>query len=493
MTPDNQENNTLRKGAIKSFSWSYAEKIATQLVSFVLSIILARLLAPEDYGKLSLVHIFTTIMSAIALTGFGSALIQRKDTTDIDYSTTLIFSFGVAVAAYLVLFFGAPLFSLIFSENITPYLRVSSLSMVISSINTVLHARVIRALKFQKLFIASICGVLVSAAVGICMAYNGFGVWALVAQHVTSTLVNTVVSAFLCGWKIKLRFSLQSVKKIYSFGWKLTVSSALDAVYRQLRSLVIGKKYTSTDLAYYDRGLQYPNLIINNVDTSIASVLVPVLSRKQDDLPGLKKMVIRGVKTSSVILFPLLIGLAVCAEPIVLLMLTEKWLPCVPYLQVLSIALMFKPIQTANLQGILAIGRSDIYLKIQMTQKLIGVATIAITILCFSTPFAVALGELVAYLLFACVNAYPNKKYLNYSIKEQITNLLPQLTVAGLMGGLVYLIGSLQINTLLLLILQVLSGAAFYIGVMYIFKVDAFMYLWKMLLAFLKKFRKKAQ
>ena len=233
-------------------------------------------------------------------------------------------------------------------------------------------------------------------------------------------------------------------------------------------------------------------MIINNVDTSIASVLAPVLSRKQDDLPGLKNMVMRGVKTSSVILFPLLIGLAVCAEPIVLLMLTEKWLPCVPYLQVLSIALMFKPIQTANLQGILAIGRSDVYLKIQMTQKIIGVAMIAITILCFHDPFAVALGELVAYLLFACVNAYPNKKFLNYSIKEQVMNLLPQLTVAGLMGGLVYLIGLMQVDTLLLLVLQVLAGAAFYIGVMYLFKVDAFMYLWKMLLGFFNKFRKKA-
>lgn len=489
--PDNQENGKLRAGAIKSFSWSYAEKIATQLVSFALSIVLARLLAPEDYGKLSLVHIFTTIMSAIALTGFGSALIQRKDTTDTDYSTALIFSFGVAVVAYLVMFFCAPLFSILMGEDITVYLRASSLSMVISSINTVLHARAIRALKFHKLFIASICGVVVSAAVGIFMAYSGFGVWALVAQHVTSTLVNTLVSALICGWKVKFAFSLESVKKIYSFGWKLTVSSVVDAVYRQLRSLVIGKKYSSTDLAFYDRGLQYPNLIIINVDNSVASVLAPVLSRKQDDLPGLKSMVMRGVKTSSVILFPLLIGLAVCAEPIVILMLTEKWLPCVPYLQVLSVALMLKPIQTANLQGILALGRSDVYLKIQMTQKIIGVAMIAITILFFNSPFAVAMGELVAYILFACVNAYPNVKFLNYSVKEQIMNIAPQLVIAGLMGGLVYLIGFLQINTLALLILQVLTGAAFYIGVMYIFKVDAFMYLWKMLTSVFKKFLRK--
>lgn len=491
MASDTQDNNTLRKGAFKSFGWSYTEKIATQFVHFFISIILARLLVPEDYGKLALVNIFTGIMNAITLTGFGSALIQKKDTTDTDFSTTLIFSFGVAAAGYLLLFFSAPLFSLIMGDDITVYLRVSSLSLLFSSINAVIHARAIRTLKFHKLFIASICAVVISAAVGIYMAYHGFGVWALVAQHLTSALVNTIVSALICNWKLKPRFSLESIRKIYSFGWKLTVSATINAIYQQLRGLVIGKKYSSTDLAYYDRGLQYPNLIINNVDNSIASVLAPVLSKKQDDLPQLKSMVMRGVKTSSVVLFPLLIGLAVCAEPIVLLMLTEKWLPCVPYLQVLSIALMLKPIQTANLQGILALGKSDVYLKIQMIQKTIGIAMIAITIFFFNSPFAVAVGELVSFILFACVNTYPNVKYLKYKPIEQITNILPQLIVSALMGGLVYLIGILQINTLLLLTLQIVAGAVFYIGVMYLFKVDAFMYLWKMLLSTLKKFLRK--
>lgn len=487
MVPDNQENGVLRTGAIKSFSWSYMEKIATQLMSFVLSVVLARLLAPEDYGKLALVNIFTGIMSAAALTGFGSALIQKKDTEEKDYSTALIFSFGVSVAAYLALFFCAPLISVIMSEDITAYLRVSSISLMISSVNTVLHARAIRALKFYKLFIASICGVAVSAVVGICMAYSGFGVWALVAQYLTSTVVNTTVSALICGWKPKLEFSKQSVKKIYSFGWKLTVSAVVDALYRQLRSLAIGKKYTTADLAYYDRGNQYPTLIVNNIDTSIASVLAPVLARKQDDLPGLKSMVRRGVKTSSVVLFPLLTGLAVCAEPIVLWMLTEKWLPCVPYLQILSLALMWKPIQTANLQGVLALGRSDIYLKIQMIQKLLGVGIMLITILFFDSPLIIALGELLAYILFACVNAYPNIKYLNYSVKEQLQDLVPQLLTSAMMGLLVYAVGMLQINVVLRLAVQVLSGMVFYILTLRVLKIDAFMYLWNMLFSALKK------
>ena len=492
MASENQEKSVSSGGVLKSFSWSYAEKIATQLMSFVLSIILARLLMPEDYGKLALVNIFITIVKAATVTGFGSALIQKKNATDTDYSSTLIFSVGIACLAYGVLFLAAPAVSWIMEADITAYFRVASISLIVVSANTVLHAYVIRKMQFYKIFIASIIGVGVSGVIGIVMAYQGFGVWALVTQHLSSSVVNSIVTIIICGWKPRAKFSKQSVKEVYSFGWKLIVSSVIDAIYRQLRSLVIGKKYSSEDLAYYDRGLQYPSLIVTNVDTSIASVLAPVLSRKQDDLPSLKNMVMRGVKTSSVVLFPLLIGLAVCAKPIVLLMLTEKWLPCVPYLQVLSIALMLKPIQTANLQGILAIGRSDVYLKIQTTQKIIGVGMIVITILLFNDPFVVAVGELIAYILFTVVNAYPNVKHLKYSVKEQITNVLPQLVVALLMGGLVYLIGFLQIGTLPLLVLQVLAGAVFYIGVMYLFKVDAFMYLWRMLIGFLKKLKRKA-
>lgn len=478
---------------IRSFSWSYAEKIATQLISFVLSVILARLLTPEDYGKLALVNIFISIMSAVALTGFGSALIQKKSVTDTDYSSTLFFSVGITCLIYIGLFLAAPMASWLFEVNITAYMRVAALSLVFSAVNTVFHAYMIRRMQFHKLFIASIVGVLVSAVVGITMAYHGFGVWALVVQHLSSTVVNTVVSILICEWKPKAVFSKQSVKETYRFGWKLIVSAAIDAIYRQLRGMVIGKKYSTEDLAYYDRGLQYPSLVVTNVDTSIASVLAPVLSRKQDDLQELKQMVARGVKTSSVVLFPLLIGLAVCAKPIVLLMLTEKWLPCVPYLQVLSIALMLKPIQTANLQGILAIGRSDVYLKVQTIQKCIGVGMIAITILLFNDPFAVALGELVAYVLFAAVNMYPNVKYLHYPVRQQLADLLPQLVGAVLMGAVVSVVSLLQVGTLLLLVLQVLVGAAFYIGVMYLFKVDAFMYLWKMLLSFLNKLRRKAR
>ncbi len=489
--PNEQNSAVTRKNVLSSLGWSYAEKISLQVTSFVISIILARLLTPEDYGTLALVNIFITIMSAIALTGFGTALVQKKEAEDIDFSTTLIFSFGVSVIAYLVLFLAAPLISYLMSENITPYLRVASLSLIFSSIYSVLYAYVVRKLQFHKIFLASIIGVIASAVVGICMAYNGFGVWALVAQHLTSIIVKVIVSIFICGWKLKFVFSTTSLREVYGFSWKIVAASVLNAFYNQLRSLAIGKKYTTTDLAYYDRGNQYPTLVVNNIDDSIASVLTPTLSRKQDDLSGLTRIVRRGVKTSSLVLFPLLIGLAVCAEPIVVLMLTEKWLPCVPYLQILSIALMLKPIQTASLQGIIAMGRGDVYLKIHMLQKILGVIIILVTIFCFDSVFWVALGELIGYILFACVSVYPNVKYLKYGIIEQITDIAPQLIVALLMGVVVYLVGLLEINMLLLLILQVLSGMVFYITAMRLLKLDAFMYLWNVIINGVKKLKNK--
>ncbi len=489
-----QNTSVSRKDVLSSFGWSYAEKLASQIISFVLSIILARLLTPDDYGKLTLVNIFITIMSAATLTGFGSALIQKKDATNTDFSSALYFSMTMSAAAYLVLFFGAPFLSQLLGEDITTYLRVAALVLIISSFNTVQHAYVIRKMQFYKLFIATMIAAAVSAVVGITMAYNGYGVWALVAQHLTTAVVNTVIVAFISGWRPQFVFSKASVAQTYKFGWKLIASSVMDATYRQLRSLSIGQKYTTADLAYYDRGNQYPSLVVNNIDTSIASVLAPALSRKQDDLQNLKQMVRRGVKTSSVILFPLLIGLAVCAEPLVLFMLTEKWLPCVPYLQLLSIALMLKPIQTANLQGIIALGRSDVYLRIQVLQKVIGIAIIAATVLLFDSITIIALGEIIAYVLFAFINVFPNKKYLKYRFREQMMDMIPQLLLAAIMGAIVFAIGYfVHINVVLLLVLQIVVGAIFYIAAMRILKIEGFMYLWNMMLGFFRKLGRRVK
>lgn len=479
-------NVATRKSIFSGFGWSYAERMLAQIVSFAVSVVLARLLGPEVYGTLSLVNIFISIASAIALTGFGSALIQRKEADNLDFSSALYFSFGISVAAYTVLFLAAPLIAHFFdAESIIPVLRVLSLSLVIASVNTVQHAYVIRKMQFRLFFISTVCGSVVSATVGILMAYNGYGVWALVTQYLSNSIINVVVLAFISGWQPEMHFSLSRIKTIYSFGWKIVAASAVDAIYRQSRSLAIGKKYTASDLAFYDKGLQFPSLLITNIDTSIANVLMPAISSIQDDRQRVKEMVRRSVKTSSTILFPLLIGLAVCSEPVVLILLTKKWASCIPYMQLLCLALMIKPIQTANLQGILAIGRSDTYLWLQLLEKAVGVIIIALTVVFFSSPLAIAAGEIAAYVLFAVINVYPNKKLLNYSLREQFQDIIPQMILAVCMGVIVSVLSLTSLSMPLTLVLQTVIGASIYIGGARALKIESFMYLWNLIKAYL--------
>jgi O-antigen/teichoic acid export membrane protein len=476
-------NGVLRNTIISGIGWTYSEKLLTQIVSFFVSIILARLLSPEDYGILALVNIFIGIASAIALSGFGSALIQRKEADNLDFSSTLFFSLGVSLISYIILFFTSPLIAKFYNlADLVPIIRIVSLSIVISSINTVQHAYVIRKMLFRLFFLATFVGSIISAMIGILMAYGGFGVWALVTQYLSNSIINIIMLTFISDWRPEFKFSLTRIKAIYSFGWKITVSAVIDALYTQSRSIAIGKKYTVSDLAFYDKGSQFPNLIITNINSTISHVLMPVISSAQDDLPRVKAMVRRSLKTSSVILFPVLIGLAACAKGLIPLLLTQKWLPSVPYMQILCFAFMMRPIQTANLQGILAIGRSDIYLRIQLVQKIIGIVIIAITILFFRTVVAVAIGEIVAQVLFSLIMIIPNSRYLNYSIEEQIVDILPQMFVAIVMGVIVLQVLKFELSILAALVLQVTIGAIFYVGSLRLLQIDSFMYLYRMLI-----------
>lgn len=483
----NNSGIATKKKLLSGFSWTYAERMLAQIVSFIVSIILARLLDPESYGTLALINVFIGIASALALTGFGSALIQKKEADNIDFSSALFFSFAISLIVYITIFFCAPIIASFFSiESIVPIIRVFSLSIVIASINTVQHAYVIRNMQFKFFFLPTLFGSIVSGVVGIFLAYYGYGVWALVVQYLTNSMINTIVLAFISEWKPEITFSISSIKSIYGFGWKVIVSSVVEAIYRQMRSLAIGKKYAKTDLAYYDKGLQFPSLLITNIDTSIANVLMPAISSVQDDSRRVKELVRRSVKTSSVILFPLLIGLAVCAKPIVIILLTDKWVPSVPYMQLLCIALMMKPIQTANMQGILAIGRSDVYLQIQTIQKLLGVVIIAITVFCFNSVIAIAVGEIIAYLIFAFINVFPNKKLLGYTIKEYIADIMPQMALSIIMGVIVTAITVLSLSILTTLLLQIFLGAVIYIVMAWGLRLDSFTYILNLLRSYVK-------
>ena len=345
---------------VKNFIWRFAERCGAQLVTFVVSIVLARILSPDDYGTVALVTVFTTILQVFVDSGLGVALIQKKNADDLDFSSVFYFNFVVCIVLYAGMFFAAPIIASFYNDlTLIPIIRVISLTIVISGIKGIQQSFVSRNMLFKRFFFSTLGGTIFSAILGVAMAYAGCGVWAIVAQQLSNTAIDTLILWLTVKWRPKKMFSWERLKTLFSFGWKLLISSLLDTGYSNLRSLVIGKIYSPSDLAYYNQGDKLPSTVITNINTSIASVLLPTLASKQDDRKQLKNMTRRAIKTSTYIIAPLMMGLAFCAPPIVRLILTEKWVPCVPYLRIFCITYMFYPIHTANLNAINAMGLSD--------------------------------------------------------------------------------------------------------------------------------------
>lgn len=482
-------SQTDNKSVFSNFIWRFAERSGAQLVTFVVSIVLARLLMPDDYGTVALVTVFTTIMQVFVDSGLGTALIQKKDADDLDFSSVFYFNFAVCIILYLIMFFAAPHIAVFYKmPELTPVVRVISLTIIISGIKGVQQSFVSRNMLFKRFFYATLGGTIFSAFLGIAMAYAGFGVWAIVAQQLSNTAIDTLILWITVKWRPKLMFSWKRLKGLLGFGWKMLCSALLDTVYNNLRSLLIGKVYSSADLAYYNEGKKFPNLIVTNINTSIDSVLLPAMSKEQDDKDRVKNMTRRSIMVSCYIMAPLMIGLACCASNIVILVLTEKWLPCVFFLQIFCITYMFYPIHTANLNAIKAMGRSDLFLKLEIWKKVIGLILLLATL--FISVKAMAYSLLISTLTSMIINSWPNKKLLDYSFLEQMKDILPSILLAVGMGVSVYLMGVLNLQTLPLLLIQVVCGGLIYVAGSAIFKLEPFLYLIGIIKPMIQKRRK---
>lgn len=387
------------------------------------------------------------------------------------------------------MFFAAPTIASFYNDlTLIPIIRVISLTIVISGIKGIQQSFVSRNMLFKRFFFSTLGGTIFSAILGVAMAYAGCGVWAIVAQQLSNTAIDTLILWLTVKWRPKKMFSWERLKTLFSFGWKLLISSLLDTGYSNLRSLVIGKMYSPSDLAYYNQGDKLPRVVITNINTSIASVLLPTLASKQDDRKQLKNMTRRAIKTSTYIIAPLMLGLAFCAPPIVRLILTEKWVPCVPYLRIFCIAYMFYPIHTANLNAINAMGRSDYFLKLEIAKKVIGMLLLLLTMRI--SVMAMAYSLLVGMVTSMVINSWPNKKLLKYSFKEQIIDILPNIFIAILMGGAVSTIYIFKLSDVMTLAIQIPLGAIVYIGLSIIFKIEDFQYLKNMAEEMLKSKKK---
>lgn len=471
---------------VTNLFWRFAERCGAQLVQFIVSVILARILMPEVYGTITLVLVFTRILQVFVDSGFGNALIQKKEADDLDFSSVFYFNTVICVVIYFFMYCMAPYISGFYGDaSLIAIIRVLCLTIVVSGLKNVQQAYVSRTLQFKKFFYATLIGTVISAIIGVGMALCGMGVWALVAQNLTNLIIDTIVLWCTVKWKPKRIFSWQRLKELYSYGWKLFLSSLLDTGYNNLRQMIIGKLYSSADLAYYDKGKQFPNLIITNVNASINSVLLPVMSKEQDNRENIKNMTRKAIKTSSYIMAPLMMGLAFTARPIVSLILTDKWLPCIPFLRIFCITYMFYPIHTANLNAIKALGRSDLFLKLEIIKKVIGLIILAVSMQygVMAMAYSLLLGSLTGQI----INSWPNRKLLRYGYLEQLKDIMPNILLAVLMGICVSFVNYLGFSHIITLLIQVCLGTVIYIGASALLKLEIFLFLYESLKEILGK------
>ena len=470
-----------RQGASKVFSglmWVYLENIAAQLVNFVVSAILARLLEPSYYGTIALVNVFVNIANVFVTSSFSYALIQKKDADELDYSSMFWFTTGMSIVFFIILLLCSPAIGAFYNNpELSIILRVLALRIPLSAYNSIQIAYVSSNMVFKKSFLSNSGGAFLSGVFGVVLAYLGFGIWALVAQSLLNVLFNTLILMIVVKWKPQFVFSIIRLKPLIRYGWKLLATGLMFTGYTEIRSLIIGKRYSAEDLGYYDRGNSFPRLVASNIDSTINRVLFPTLSQQQGDRIRLLEMTRRAAKTSAYLMTPLLFGLAIVAEPLVQLLLGTKWMPCVPFIQIMSVMWWLQPTQTCSAQAIKAIGKSEVYLRIEIVSKICGLLLLAGAVFIVNSVKAIAISMLIGQILAVLIYGIHVSKYIGYKLNEQIMDI----GIPGVLGIIMcfplYFMPRIIDNSILCIIAQVVIGGIIYIGLSKILKIEEFSYL----------------
>lgn len=468
------------KKIVSNIYWRFAENWGCQIVSFIITIVIARFIDPSDYGIVAIVNTSIQIFTVFVDGGLGNSLIQKKNTDDLDYSTVFYANLLLCSFLYLLIFFSAPFLENYYQmDSLATMLRVSSISLIIYSYKNILHAYTSKNMMFKKFFFSSLTGTIGAGVVGIVLACLEYGPWALVFSHLFDVIVDTVFIGISIKWRPKLNFSLNRFKSLFNFGWKILVSSFLERLFNKAYHLIIGKYGSSEELAYYDKANSLTSQITDNVDSVIGSVLFPAMSNEQDDKEYIKKITSTTLKIDTYIMFPMLLGIVAVCDPLVECLLTEKWKFAVPYIRVFCIINMLLPFQSININVIKSLGKSDIYLKQEISKKIIS-----IFILVASIPFGsmyIVYGKLVSCVINTFINISPNKKLVNYGFINQIFDIMPNMIISIIMCVGAYLITFLGLPSLLTLIIQVVTGIFIYMILSIITKNESFDYLIKLL------------
>lgn len=465
---------SLKSKSIKGVAWTFVESASLKIIQFVLGVIMARLLMPEDYGIIAIIFVFITISQIFIDGGFATALIQDKDKTERDYSTIYTFNIILSVICYLVLYISAPYISDFYSNDITLYLRVQSLSLIIYAFSAIHKVKLTVEVNFKTIAVVTVFSSLVSGLIGIYMAYAGFGVWSLIGQYVSASVITSILYVFILRWKPVCFFDTKSFKRLFPFGTKLLTANLIDRVYMNLYPIFVGKFYTTTQLGYYSRAEQFSALPAGTCADIFSRVSFPVMSATKDDVE-LVRVCRKFISLSSYLIFPVMFAVLVLAKPIILLLLTEKWSEIIPLLQILCCGFLLDHISTINRNLLYVKGRADLALKLEIVKK-----TIATTILLVSIPFGLiglCLGKALYGLLAMLLNSVYTKRLINVSIIDQVHDFAP-----GLWLSLVSVIAAsfpvyLLDNLWLQLIIGGLTFVAIYLTLSAIFRVSAFIQL----------------
>lgn len=462
-------------------TWKILEKFGSKGIQFVIQIILARILMPDDYGVVAILTVFVSLSNVFIQNGFSTSLIQKKQATQEDFCTALFGSLGIALLLYVILFFAAPFIESFYKmENLAVYIRVQSLVLFAGSFNSVQYAYVSRNLNFRAYTVATLIASFLSGVAGIFFALSGFGVWALIFQQLIANYLGIAALYIFVDWRIELLFSMESMKSLFGYGWKILASSLINSLYASMYNLIIGKVYTQELLGLYSKGQQFPLLITDNLNETVQSVTLPILSQVQDNPTGMKGRMKRALTLNAFIVIPAMFGLSAISYEFIYVVLGENWLAAVPYMTLLSLVYSMYPIHTMNIQCMKASGRSDLFLKLEIIKKILEVAMVIITVR-FGL-IAMVIGQIILSFVGMPINIWPAKKLLGYGMAEQIKDLLPTVIASLLMYGVVKLVGLIQLAVFAKLILEIFSGAGVYVSLSYLFKNDAMIYLltkWK--------------
>ena len=468
---------SLKQKTVSGLAWSSVDNLSKNGIVFIVGIILARLLTPEEFGLIGMITIFIAISTSIIDSGFGAALIRKKDCSEKDYSTVFYFNLGVAIVIYCVLFFSAPMISRFFNEpELIRLIQVLSISLLIDSLS-IIHTTILsKGMNFKLQTKISVIASVTSGTLAIILAFRGFGVWSLVVRQLCHRAVYAFLLWFWNRWRPVLVFSLQSFRELFSFGSKLLVSGLIDTIYRNIYFLVIGKYFSAAELGYFTRANVFKNLPSENLSSVINRVSYPALTNFQDDIPRLKENYQKLIRSTMLITFLLMIGMAAIARPMILVLLGEKWLPSVVYLQLLCFVGMFYPLQAMNLNMLKVQGRSDLYLKLQIIRKVLAVPIIFIAILLGIK--AMIIGMMVEALIGYYLNSYWSGRKLGYSMREQVKDILPSFLLAISIGIIVFGIAYVfPLKAIWTLLLQIATGGLLTIAFCEIVKFRDYIYI----------------